>query len=333
MSVMLTSTGGLSGQYQKFFLKKLLTPIDQLLVMDQLAQFAILPENQGAKTVTFTRPAAADSTAVDSLTEGDPSTLTDGTYSLTHIDATCSQIGKKNRISDILAATNLFDTVKLVLDKMGRDASHYIDSKIMAEVVPNVAAASKKYSGNANFAALGSDSTSGAYLTIAQILKEFTRLRVNRAPTAKPNERAPGAKGGDYVAVLPTQVATDVKLDSKFIDAGVRGTQKGLFTGEIGTWYGVRMMETTQPWIESSTENTYDAAGSIYSTVVMGSEQFGVVNLAKKSPLSPKINVIDRPDHSNPGAQYVTVAWTAYWVVKTLKDNWASVIRSKTSWS
>lgn len=333
MAVLLTSTGTLSGQFQKFFIKKLLTPVDQLLVMDQLAQFALLPEHQGAKTVTFTKPDAMDRSRVGAVTEGDPSTLSESGYTYTFTDATCTQIGAKKRISDILSATNLFDTIKNSLDAMGRDAAAYLDFAITTEVVPNVASASKKYSGNTSFANLVSDTTVAAYLDIAQVLKEFTRLRVNRAPTAKPNERAPGAKGGKYVAVLPPQVAYNVKLDPKFIDCGTHGTSDGLFNGEVGTWYGVRCIEGTQPWIESSTENTYDSAGTIYSTVVTGSEEFGVVNLAKKSPLSPKINIVDTPDHSNPAGQYVSLAWTAYFVVKTLTSNWASVIRSKSSFS
>src|SRR5882757_9209778 len=119
MAVLTTISSGLSGQLQKFFRKQLLTPVTQLLVMDQFAQFAQLPEGAGALTVRFTRPDAPDRAQVDALTECDPSTLTDTSYTYSFIDATPTQIGKKARVSDILSATNLFDTTKNVLKRMG----------------------------------------------------------------------------------------------------------------------------------------------------------------------------------------------------------------------
>src|SRR4051794_5231939 len=119
MSVLTSSTGGLTGQYQKYFDKKLLTAILQLLVMDQFGQVRSLPPNMGALTVRFTRPPAPDRTTVQSLTEGDPSTLTDRAFAWSHIDATPAQVGQKSRISDILGASNLFDTLKGMTTLMG----------------------------------------------------------------------------------------------------------------------------------------------------------------------------------------------------------------------
>src|SRR5882724_4680755 len=103
-----TASGGLSGQYQKYFDKKLLTAVLQLLVMDQFGQIRSLPPNMGALTVRFTRPdspkvggTAIGTTGVYSLSEGVP-LANDRDYTFSFIDATCTQIGEKMRISDIL---------------------------------------------------------------------------------------------------------------------------------------------------------------------------------------------------------------------------------------
>src|SRR5581483_2746068 len=327
MAVLISSTGTLSGQYQKSFRRALLTPVEQLLVMDQSAQFAQLPEGEGALTVRFTRPDSPDRSQVDALTEGDPSTLTDTGYTYAFIDATPSQIGKKARISDILSATNLFDTTKNVLKRMGGDAAHYLDFAITSEIVSGIASGNKRYAGGAaDWATLAGLSVNDGRLTIVDLLKAQTQLTVNRAPMAK---------GGEYVAYLPPQVAFDVYQDPKFIDAGVRGENKGLFNGEMGRWYNVRVIKGTQPWREATggAEGTYSSSGGIYATITTGSEAYGVVNLASQSALSPKIMIVDRPDHSNPGAQYVSIAWKAYFCVKTLKNDWSVVTRSLSTYA
>lgn len=336
MAVLITTSGGLSGQFQKFFRKQLLTPVEQLLVMDQFAQFAQLPEGAGALTVRFTRPDSPDRAQVDALTEGDPSTLTDTSYTYSFIDATPTQIGKKARVSDILSATNLFDTTKNVLKRMGGDAAHYLDFSITTEIQSGIASGSKRYSGGAtDFASLVALPASDSTLSIVDLLKAQTQLTIARAPTAEPNSRAPKAKGGDYVAILPPQVAFNIYQDAKFIDAGVRGQNDGLFNGEMGTWYGVRVIKGTQPWREATggAEGTYSSTGGVYATIVTGSEAYGIVNLTSQSAMSPKIMVVDKPDSNNPALQYITLAWKAYFCVKTLKNDWSVVIRSQSTYS
>src|SRR6266403_4865749 len=134
MAVLTTSTSGLTGQYQKFFDKKLLTAVLQLLVMDQCGQVRSLPPNMGALTVRFTRPPAPDQSTVLALSEGVAPT-TDRAFAWTHIDASPTQVGQKSTISDILGATNLFDTLKGMTTLMGQDAAHYLDFAITTEIV------------------------------------------------------------------------------------------------------------------------------------------------------------------------------------------------------
>lgn len=344
-----TASGGLSGQYQKYFDKKLLTAVLQILVMDQFGQIRSLPPNMGALTVRFTRPdspivggVAIGTTGVYALSEGVP-LANDRNYTFTFIDATCTQIGEKMRISDILGATNLFDTLTAASKVLGQDAGHYYDFAITTEIVTGLLAGAKIYSGGAaNYAALKALTGATGKIVVADVLRAFTRLTLARAPKADRNERAPKAKGGDYVAICPPQVLFDLEQDQKFIDAGTRGTNEGLFTGEMGTWYGTRIIRGTQPWIENATEGTYDgtivydpvgATGSVFSTICTGSEAFGVVSLASQSITSPKMIVVNTPDKSDQLNQFTGVGWKSFFVVKTLKGDWSSVIRSKVSYS
>ena len=338
-----TASGGLSGQYQKYFDKSLLTSVLQLLVMDQFAQIKNLPADGGALTVRFTRPDTPVRSNVQSLSEG-VALSTDRGYTYSFVDATCTQVGEKSTVSDILGATNLFDTLQNLSKVLGQEAAHYYDFSITQEIVPNVLAANKIYSGGAaNYAALAALFGSTGKIAIVDILRAFTRLMLARAPKAgATNSRTTTVKGGDYVAIMPPQVAFDLMQDTKFTDAGVRGNNDGLFTGELGTWYGARIIRGTQPWIEKATENTYDgtivydvggATGSIFSTIVTGSEQFGVVNLASQAISSPKLIVCDKPDKSDQLNQITSVGWKAFFVVKTLKSDWAAIIRSKVSYS
>ncbi len=329
-----SASSGLTGQYQKYFDKKLLTAVLQLLVMDQFGQVRSLPPNMGALTVRFTRPPAPDQSQVQALTEGVAIT-TDRDFAWSFIDATPTQVGQKSTISDILGATNLFDTLKGMVTLMGQDAGHYLDLVITKEIVQNVTTNKIYGGGNTSWANLAADSPANTVMTIQDILKAFTALTIARAPKATANDRAPKARGGDYVCVLPPQLAYNVKLDNKFVDAGVRGNNDGLFNGEMGSWYGLRLIMGTQPYREATggAENTYSASGGIYSAICLGSEQFGVVNLASQSPFSPKIIVVDSPDHANPLSQFTSVGWKAFFAVKTLKQDWAAVIRAQTTYA
>jgi N4-gp56 family major capsid protein len=197
----------------------------------------------------------------------------------------------------------------------------------MDEVVTNVASGNKRYSGGAtDFASLDALTNANGKIVIKDLLGAMTRLTITRAP--KP-------KGGEYVAVVAPQVAYDIMDDPKFVDAGVRGTIKGLFTGELGVWYFTRIVKTTQPWIEETAggEGVYDSTGDIFSTVVVGREAFGVPNLQGNSPLKPSTIIVNTPDSGNPLNQYVTAGWKAYWTAKVLDDTWFVVLRSRSTYT
>lgn len=330
MALETTQSSGLSGQYQVLFSKKLLGYAKQLLVMDQFAQQMPFPKDAGATQIRFFRPNAGDRTNVQSLSEGVPiSTFRDNT--LTPITFTMAQYGEASKISDILTYTALFNALNMSVESMGQDAALHADYIVTSAVAPNVAAGNKHYSGGAaNFNALNALTAAQGAMVIADLLWSMTKLTLQRAPYAK---------GGAYIAIVPPQLGYDLMQDAKFVDAGKYGATKGLFNGEIGMWYGVRIVQTTQPWTEAGTNGTEGTfgtggtGGTIYSTIVTGSQAYGVPIMAGQSPFDPKVIVNDKPDKSDPLNQFITAGWKAYYASGVLNDTWFVVNRSKTTFA
>lgn len=354
-----TASGGLSGQLQKVFDKRLLIAIRQELVHDQFVYLADLPKHKGGTQVRFTRPDAANRLNVNTVTaEGVEQVLERG-MSYTFIDTTLQQIYVQDSISDVLSDFELFNTAKNLLDVMGADVGHRIDFDIVTEYVVNNT--SRIYSGNTNFANLVADSSAAASISFTDLDRAFTKLTVSRAPKAKSgpadNDQfrrggpsasmrggpPPGAKGGTYMASVPTQVAFAIRLDSnQFIASGIRGVDKGLFNAEIGTWYGLRLLEHTQPWLETTVENTYNNSGTlglggsgfqIYTSLATGYQAVACVEVAGGSPFSPQTIIVDRPDSGNRLGLRKYVGLKAYEAIKTLNTAWSCSIRSKSSYS
>jgi len=332
MALQTTATVGLAVAYQKVFSKKLLEHAKQLLVLDQFAQRVPFPKGQGAKTIRFFRPDVGSRSHVQALSEGVPiNTFRETVW--TPIDATLKQFGEASKVSDILSATELLSTLKQNISTMGEDAALHADYQMVQELLDTVnsagpiATANNRYAGGAaSFNALVALSPSQGAATITDFLGAMTRLKLTRAPKVN----------GDYVAVAPPQVTFDLMNDNKFVDSGKYGTTKGLLNGEIGKWYGVRIVETTAPWIEANSNGaigTYSDSGSIYTTLVLGGGAFGVPEMAGQSQFDPKIIINDRPDKSDPLNQFVIAGWKSYWTTVVLNNLWAVALRSKTTYA
>jgi N4-gp56 family major capsid protein len=218
---------------------------------------------------------------------------------------------------------------------MGQNAALYYDFALTTEYVAGANATQKQYgNGVADWTTLAALSNAAdGRLTITDILRAVTRLTAARAPKASASGKGAGT---DYVAVVAPQPGFEIRKDQDlFIAAGVRGNNEGLFNGEFGSWYGVKLVEATQPWREATggAEGTFSSTGGIYATVVTGSEAVGMVNLASQSITSPKLIVAANADKTDPLKQYTSVGWKSFFKCKTLKDDWSVIIRSLTTYS
>jgi N4-gp56 family major capsid protein len=324
---MTTSTSGLTGAQMAFvFSKQLLKYARQKLVMNQFGDDVTFQKNAGSKVIRWLRPAAGDRTQVQTLTEGVP-LATYREISYTTVEATLIQYGELAKFSDQLTLIELYPTLRQSIDTLGEDSAQHADFIVMTEVVTGIAAANKFYAqGITSFNNLVAATASGGAMTLPDILRAMTRLQITRAPQ----------KDGEYVAIVCPQVAYDLMQDTKFINAGQYGTIKGLYNGEVGRWYNVRIIVQTQPWIEANTngtEGTYSSSGAIFSTIVTGRDAWGVPKMAGLDEQKPKMYINDQPDKSDNLNQFVTVGWKSFWVAKTLNDTWSVVLRSKTTYA
>ena len=113
-------------------------------------------------------------------------------------------------------------------------------------------------------------------------------------------------------------------------------------TGEVGRWYGVRVVKHTNPFIEADTsgggtEGVYNAgaaaADTIYRTFVLGTDAFGIPQMGGLSPFNPQIMICDKPDKSDPTNRFITAGMKMYWTSVVLNSNWIVSISSKSGYS
>lgn len=330
MPLLVTTSGGITGQYQKYFSKKLLPHAVQLLVLAQFGQKVPFPQESGAVTIRFTRGDVASAANVLAGAEG-IATTTFRDYNYTFIDATLVEYEIAAKISDVLSWTNLFDTLKNMTGVMGEDVALHADSKIRDAIIAGVTGAgNKRYVGvTQTFAGLQALTQVTGSLTINDLLDAMTRLTITRAPKLN----------GEYVAVVGPQVNRDILADPKVVLTSQYGTVKAILTGETGRWYGIRVVLCTNSFIEDGTgaEGTFAvpaaAANAIYRTIVTGTDGFGIPQMGGKSPFNPQVMICDKPDKSDPTNRFITAGMKTYWVAVVLNNQWIVTISSKSQYS
>lgn len=316
----------LSDVYQKHFSIELLKHAVNELRLNQFAMQAELPKNEGAKQVTFFRKDSADSSNVQVLTEGN-AIDTFRSVSYTKIEVPLVQYGEAIKITDIVHETDVFQTLQNGIQSMGEDAALKADDLTRDELAHPTTGATKRYAGGAvDWNDLAALSDTDGKVTAADFLDACTNLRVNLAPRCD----------GGYTAIVSPQVCRDLMQYNDWLEASKYGNIKQLYKGELGELYGVRFVQTTNPFLEDSSlgsEGTYDASGDVYTSFVTGRDAYGCPRLAGNSPASPRIIINNRPDKTDPLNQFITAGWKAFYAAKTLNPNWVVSLRSKSAYA
>ena len=316
----LTTTAGITDQIQRYFDRKLLVQTLKTIVLDQFAFKAALPGKAGAKTIRFFRYPESDTTNVNTMTEGTLRTIAQSKQlSLTSVDVALEQWGQTVTISDLLSAVELFSTMEQATTQNGQDAALKVD-ELLRNILGDSAAIQLRYAGAATTYATvtGSDDA----MTALDILDAATNLRVNNArPT-----------GGYFTAIMAPEIARDLMNDDDWLEASKYGNPDQLFKGEVGRYMGVRVIATTNPY-RQTVQHTYAAAGTRYSTFVVGDQAYGGVNLATMSAYSPKMIISQGADKYDPLAQFTTVGFKFYYGGAIINANHAVNICSTTNYS
>lgn len=350
-----------SAQFRAFFSKELLSYPVQLTILDQFARKASIPKNSGAKSISMFRwgsPSIADVTA---LSEGTvPAAATSHQLALATITKALAQYGHRVTVTDIMKAAELFNSVSQAVKVSGQNLALWCDS-----VVRNVAVGSDLVSSNGSIGSAiegagtleNSDVLVETYGRTASCTQTFTGLNSETTNcvmdsatlldlmTKLKRNITPEAEAGGYVFITDPRVARDLMRDSDWLNASAYGAGgKPYYRGEVGSIYGVRVVTQNNSFVSlgsatNAHRGVYAVSGGggtaaskdIIASFALGSEAWGVPQLAGDSPFSPKVDILDQPDKSDPHNQNVIVASKAYFAALRLNPNYYIVHRTKTA--
>lgn len=321
-----TNPSDFANRIQTFFNPKLL---QQLLYNLALADYGLRGKYPAiGQTIRFFRPRPAVTTYTGAIAEGTtPTNLTQ--VDVGYVDVPLAQRGALAKITDIVQAIDLLNTVQLYVKTMGLDAALDLDTQIRNALVTGLANSNATYSfyferfaGVANTGNSSNDFTSQVGLSKSNA--KHSRLNHLAAITTLKSAKVPMING-NYVAVTPPQVMHDMRQDTTWVSAAVY---------DVGTIYknaqmrldGSIFVEATNPFTEGNVYGTATSTdpgtGLIYSVFYLGSEAFGVPELANdkagSNPYGPKLIILAQPDKADPLNLLVTVGWKVYYGAKAL---------------
>jgi N4-gp56 family major capsid protein len=355
-----TTSTTLTNQFQNYFSKELLSIVQQETILDQFAMKTTIPKNNGNQAISMFRFGAPSISNVQTISsEGTPiSSANYRALALNRLSKNLSQYGQVIALTDILRATDLFNSLQQATKTSGLDMALWVDSVIRNVLIGSNLTASgssigsgiestisnddavnntagqtppgvKVYGNPAtlttqSFSALNSDTTAAnTTMTASAVLDSMTRLKRNRAPMIN----------GGYVLATDPRVARDLMRDSDWLNASNYGNKgQPFYKGEVGSIYGCRVVQQTNSFVSTGSGTAGDefvyqatAAGGglatgkdIIASFFFGNEAFGIPALTGDDPLSPRIVITDTPDKSDPLNQLVTVGVKLYFAALRL---------------
>ena len=355
-----TNSNQLTLQFQNYFSKELLSIVQQETILDQFSMKAPIPKNNGNQAISMFRFGPPSVSGVQTISS-EGTAISAANYrqlSLLRLSKNLAQYGQVIGLTDILRATDLFNSLQQATKTSGLDMALWVDSVIRNVLVGSNLTASGSSIGSAaegggtfdnsdlcgtaagsggtcvygnpatlttqSFVGLNADTTAAnTTMTASAVLDSMTRLKRNRAPLIN----------GGYVLATDPRVARDLMRDSDWLNAsnyGNKGTP--FYKGEVGSIYGCRVVQQTNSFVSTGSATETDkfvyqatAAGGgvtagkdIIASFFFGNESFGIPALTGDDPLSPKIVITDTPDKSDPLNQLVTVGVKLYFAALRL---------------
>ena len=294
-----TTSTTLTNQFQDYFSKELLTIVQQETILDQFCMKAQIPKNNGNQAISMFRFGPPSVSGVQTISS-EGTAISSANYralALTKLRKSLSQYGQVIGLTDILRATDLFNSLQQATKTSGLDMALWVDSVIRNVLVGSNLTASGSSIGsaaegagtfdnsdacgnntsNANpgpcvygnpatlvaanqtFTGLSTDTTAAnTTMTASAVLDSMTRLKRNRAPMIN----------GGYVLATDPRVARDLMRDSDWLNASNYGNKgQPFYKGEVGSIYGCRVVVQTNSFVSqgsTSVENNkfvYNTAG------------------------------------------------------------------------
>lgn len=317
-----------ANRLQTFFNPKLEESLQFELHYAEFAQRQKFPAH--GTSIRYFRARPASTSSVVAIAEGvTPTNITE--VGVGYVDVPLSQLGALSKITDIVQATDLLNTVQLHTKTLGRDAALKLDTICRDALITGLlnsdnTFANRRFERFAGVANTGVSATDWTSLTgLSKAAGKINRLTNLGVITEMKRGKVPMING-QFVAVTPAEVLHDMYQDPTWITAAAF---------DVGTLYkrarlkmdGVVFTEAHNAFIEDTVYGTFDdvdddGAGLVYSTVYLGEGAFGVPELANdkagSNPYGPKLIILANPDKNDPLNLLVFVGWKTFYGCKPL---------------
>lgn len=314
------ATGGLTVTGRRWYEKQLLLRAVPKFSYNKYTFKKDIPK-RGGHNVQF-REFTRITTSTNTLTEGTPPGETNATFR--EVVLTIAQYGQFAFLSDVALTQSQDDLIREYSGNFGEAMGDAIDQLARTAFV---AISTLQF---ASTAASRGFLGSGMTLTAAEIREAVKTLRRNNAPEIS---------GGGYVAVIHPDTWFDFIGDSDVVNAyqnaGPRGPDNPLFTGQLFRWMGVTFDVTSNAaFIQAiSANNSPGISGAaVYQTVVFGAQAVGATELAAHA-MSIHFKPLGAGGTQDPLDQFATVGWKAAYVAGVLNNSYGVVIEHTTSTS
>lgn len=207
------------------------------------------------------------------------------------------------QISDLVDFTALDPVLTETAMLLGEQAANSLD-QIVRDVI--VAGSTVQY---ANNRAGRTTVATGDIMTSTEVRRAVRTLKRNNA---KPFD------DGCYVALTHPDTIYDIQGDVTWQNAQLYAGSTSLFTGEVGKFWGVRFVEST-----NGKKFTAGGAGSIdvYGALVVAPNYYGIVDLAGEGAVKNIVKPLGSAGTSDPLNQIATSGWKAIFTSVRLNEN------------
>lgn len=193
--------------------------------------------------------------SVGALTEGTVPTAI--SISTNAVDTTPTQYGVSVQLTDLVALTAVFDLINVTLDEVAKAVARKIDTVI--QTVANAGTNVIYAGGKTSRASLVATDLLDATL----IVRAAQKLRKNAAPVFL---------GGAYAAIMHPDVGYDLRSNTsvgQWLDVHKYAQPENIFTGEVGSLAGVRI-------VESPNVQTFASTVTVYPTTVIAGDAYRI---------------------------------------------------------
>lgn len=291
----------ISPTIQTYYDKKLQDRLISNFVHFQFGQKRPIPK-MGGNQINFRKFTSLTPTT-SALTEG--TTPNGSSINITQITAKPAQYGNFVEVSDVLDMVAIDPVLDEMADVLGEQAAESLDVITRNTLITGT---NLQYANNkASAATLAATD----YLNVDEIRKAIRTLK---------NGKAKPLADGYYVAIVHPNAVYDLQGDDAWVNASQYAGSTQIFQGEIGKLYGVRFVESPNAYSLANGAVGSPGTKTLYSTIVVGANAFGVVDIAGSSAVQNIIKPHGSAGTADPLNQRATTGWKAMFTAVILEQ-------------